>query len=238
MSSPANAARPPALVELAGVRKVYRHRGLEEPALRSVSLTVAAGEYVCVEGPSGAGKSTLLAIVGLLDTPTAGEYRLGGRRVDTLPADERSVLRNREIGLVFQNFNLIGTLTARENVELPLAYRGMRASERRFRVKEILEQLDLAAHADRYPEELSGGEQQRVAVARALVGRPPLILADEPTGNLDGPNGAAIMRILAELNQAGSTVVLVTHDPRFAIEASRTVHLADGMLAAGDGTVA
>jgi putative ABC transport system ATP-binding protein len=220
----------PALVQLSDVHKSYNRRGLNEEALRGVSLAVEDGEYVCVAGPSGSGKSTLLSILAFLDQPTSGTYRFRGRDISEVGLDEQATLRNREIGLVFQNFNLISTLSVAENIELPLIYRGMRSGERRLRVAERLEQFDLNRRADHFPEELSGGEQQRVAVARALVGRPSLILADEPTGNLDQRNGETIMDILSVLNSLGSTIVLVTHDVRFIIKATRTISLTDGTV--------
>jgi len=220
------------LVRMNGIRKAFPRRGLEEAALRGVSLEVRRGEYVCVSGPSGSGKSTLLSIIGFLDDPSSGEYTFRGRDTRGLSDEEKGRLRNRELGIVFQNFNLVSSLTVAENVELPLVYRGMRAVERKRLTTKQLAAMNLSGHRDQYPDELSGGEQQRVAVARALVGGPTLVLADEPTGNLDQENGDAIMGLLAEANRAGATILLVTHDPRFANVATRTIHLKDGAVEA------
>jgi len=217
-------------IDVQNVTKVYSAETVETYALAGVSLSVAAGEYVAIEGPSGCGKSTLLALIGLLDTPTSGRYVLNGRETATLSIEERARLRNRTIGFVFQNFNLIGELTVAENVELPLTYRGTSAPERRRRVADALERVGMAHRAKHTPGQLSGGQQQRVAVARALVGEPALLLADEPTGNLDTANGESVMELLAELHANGSTIVSVTHDPRFARRADRTVRLLDGRV--------
>jgi putative ABC transport system ATP-binding protein len=218
------------LLELRGIRKTYTTDELETRALADVSLSIARGEYVCVEGPSGCGKSTLLSIIGLLDAPTSGAYAIDGTSTERLSAGERAAIRNREIGFIFQNFNLIGDLTVEENVDLPLAYRGVSRSERRRRVAEVLELVDIAHRGRHFPAQLSGGQQQRVAVARALAGDPSVLLADEPTGNLDSAHGEAIMELLAQLHARGSTIVMVTHDRRFATYAQRTIGLLDGRL--------
>ncbi|HEU0014621.1 MAG TPA: ABC transporter ATP-binding protein [Longimicrobium sp.] len=218
------------LIRLTGIRKVFRAEDAETHALSDVDLAIGRGEFVSIAGPSGCGKTTLLSILGLLDTPTAGEYRLAGADVARLGVAERARIRNREIGFVFQAFNLVGDLTVYENVELPLAYRGMPAAEREERVMEALERVGMAHKDAHYPLQLSGGQQQRVAVARAIAGAPSVLLADEPTGNLDSANGEAVMALLQELHAAGSTLVMVTHDPRYAEYASRTIHLFDGQV--------
>jgi putative ABC transport system ATP-binding protein len=218
------------LVELEDLGKSYFTEDVETRALRGINLQIERGEYVAIEGPSGCGKSTLLSILGLLDTPTSGKYRLNGRAVENLNSSERAAIRNREIGFIFQNFNLIGDLSIYENVELPLVYRGMTRGERRSRVEEVLERVHMSHRAKHYPMQLSGGEQQRVAVARALAGDPSILLADEPTGNLDTRNGEAVMELLSELHEYGSTIIMVTHDQRFAKQAKRTVGLLDGQL--------
>jgi len=218
------------VIQLDGVGKSYFTDEVETRALQHISLQIESGEYVAIEGPSGCGKSTLLSILGLLDTPTTGTYRLKGEAVDGIGQSERAEIRNREIGFIFQNFNLIGDLSIYENVELPLVYRGMSRAERRSRVEEVLERVHIAHRAKHYPMQLSGGEQQRAAVARALGGDPSILLADEPTGNLDSANGEAVMELLSELNQYGSTIVMVTHDRRFASQAKRTIGLLDGQL--------
>jgi putative ABC transport system ATP-binding protein len=218
------------LVELHDLGKSYFTEEVETRALRGISLEIERGEYVAIEGPSGCGKSTLLSILGLLDTPTSGKYRLNGRAVEKLSSSERATIRNREIGFIFQNFNLIGDLSIFENVELPLVYRGMTKGERRSRVAEVLDRVHMGHRAKHYPMQLSGGEQQRVAVARALAGDPSILLADEPTGNLDTRNGEAVMELLAELHEYRSTIVMVTHDFRFAKQAKRTIGLLDGQL--------
>jgi putative ABC transport system ATP-binding protein len=218
------------LVELQDLGKSYFTEEVETRALRDITLQIDRGEYVAIEGPSGCGKSTLLSILGLLDTPTSGKYRLNGRAVEQLSPSERATIRNREIGFIFQNFNLIGDLSIFENVELPLVYRGMTKGERKSRVAEVLDRVRMAHRAKHYPMQLSGGEQQRVAVARALAGDPSILLADEPTGNLDTRNGEAVMELLAELHEYGSTIIMVTHDFRFAKQAKRTVGLLDGQL--------
>jgi putative ABC transport system ATP-binding protein len=218
------------LIKLDGVTKVFLTDEVETHALSGIHLEIRQGEYVAIAGPSGCGKSTLLAILGLLDTPTEGAYLLHAKPVTQLTAAERARTRNREIGFIFQSFNLIGDLTVYENVELPLVYRGMPAAERKERVAQALERVAMSHRTKHYPSQLSGGQQQRVAVARALVGRPAILLADEPTGNLDSQNGEAVMGLLRELHRDGATICMVTHDPRFARHAERTVHLFDGRV--------
>ncbi|HEX3463640.1 MAG TPA: ABC transporter ATP-binding protein [Candidatus Elarobacter sp.] len=226
------------LIDVRNITKVYAADTVETYALAGVSFAVDRGEYVAIEGPSGCGKSTLLSVVGLLDVPSSGTYLLNGQEAGSLSIEQRARLRNRTIGFVFQNFNLIGELTVAENVELPLAYRGMSGGERRRRVAEALERVGMAHRARHTPHQLSGGQQQRVAVARALVGEPMLLLADEPTGNLDTANGESVMELLAELHANGSTIIAVTHDPRFARRAQRTVRLLDGRVIADEKTPA
>ncbi len=218
------------LIKLEGVTKVFLTDEVETHALAGIHMDIKQGEYVSIAGPSGCGKSTLLSILGLLDTPTEGSYVLNGRPVQGLTLPERARIRNREIGFIFQSFNLIGDLTVYENVELPLTYRGMPASERKERVLEALEKVGMGHRAKHLPSQLSGGQQQRVAVARALAGHPAVLLADEPTGNLDSKNGEAVMDLLAELHQGGATIVMVTHDARFARNADRTIHVFDGRV--------
>src|SRR5690554_1802669 len=218
------------LIKLDGVTKVFYTDEVETHALSGIHLEIRRGEYVSIAGPSGCGKTTLLSILGLLDSPTEGVYLLNGRPVSGLSASERARIRNREIGFIFQAFNLIGDLTVYENVELPLTYRGMPASERKRRVEEALERVGMAHRIRHYPSQLSGGQQQRVAVARAIAGDPLILLADEPTGNLDSKNGEAVMELLRELHQGGATIVMVTHDPRYARHAERTIHLFDGKI--------
>ncbi len=226
------------LIEMHTVDKVYRTIDIETHALRGVSLAIERGEYVAIEGPSGCGKSTLLSILGLLDTPTSGSYALAGHQVARLSMGDRSRIRNRDIGFIFQNFNLIGDLTVAENVELPLIYRGLSAGERRRRTAEALERVSMSHRARHSPAQLSGGQQQRVAVARAIAGEPAVLLADEPTGNLDSTNGELVMELLADLHRAGSTLVMVTHDRRFNRYAGRTIDLLDGALAGGGSLAA
>jgi putative ABC transport system ATP-binding protein len=227
-STPANS-----VIEIESLTKVFYTDEIETHALSGVHLSIARGEYVAMSGPSGCGKSTLLSIVGLLDTPSAGRYVLNGKEVANLNFGDRSRIRNQEIGFIFQSFNLIGDLTVAENVELPLTYRaGMPASERKQRVQQSLERVNMAHRMRHYPAQLSGGQQQRVAVARALSGSPSILLADEPTGNLDSKNGEAVMKLLQELHQEGSTICMVTHDPRFAAHAQRQIHLFDGKVVA------
>ena len=218
------------LIRFQGVSKVFLTDDVETHALADINLAIARGEYVSIAGPSGCGKSTLLSILGLLDTPTKGEYALNGRPVGTLSPSERARVRNREIGFIFQSFNLIGDLTVFENVELPLTYRGMSSPDRRKRVEASLERVGMAHRASHLPSQLSGGQQQRVAVARAVAGEPLILLADEPTGNLDSKSGEAVMELLRELHQAGATICIVTHDPRYARHAERSIHLFDGRI--------
>jgi putative ABC transport system ATP-binding protein len=218
------------LIKLDNLTKVFYTDEVETHALSGIHLDVQRGEYVSIAGPSGCGKSTLLSILGLLDSPTSGGYTLNGRPVQDLDLSQRARIRNREIGFIFQSFNLIGDLTVFENVELPLTYRGMKAKERRDRSNQALERVGMLHRAKHLPSQLSGGQQQRVAVARALVGEPSILLADEPTGNLDSKNGDAVMSLLRELHRSGATICMVTHDPRFARHADRTVHLFDGRI--------
>ncbi|PYT16727.1 MAG: ABC transporter ATP-binding protein [Acidobacteria bacterium] len=218
------------LIHLEGVTKVFVTDEVETHALAGIHLDINKGEYLSIAGPSGCGKSTLLAILGLLDSPTEGTYVLNGRPVQGLKLSERARIRNREIGFIFQAFNLIGDLTVYENVELPLTYRGMPGAERKKRVHEALERVGMSHRVKHYPSQLSGGQQQRVAVARALAGDPSILLADEPTGNLDSANGEAVMDLLRELHRGGATICMVTHDPRYARYADRNVHLFDGRV--------
>src|ERR1700761_7821139 len=218
------------LINIEGLTKVFYTDEIETHALSGIHLTVNKGEYVAMQGPSGCGKSTLLSIIGLLDTPSAGKYLLNGHAVENLNFAQRSRIRNQEIGFIFQSFNLIGDLTVYENVELPLTYRDMAGAERRRRGQQALERVGMAHRMRHYPSQLSGGQQQRVAVARALGGEPLILLADEPTGNLDSKNGGAVMGPLRELHEGGATICMVTPDPRFARHAERTVHLFDGRV--------
>jgi putative ABC transport system ATP-binding protein len=221
------------LIRIEGLTKVFYTDEIETHALSGVHLSINRGEYIAMSGPSGCGKSTLLSIIGLLDTPTDGRYELNGKQVANLNFAERSRIRNQEIGFIFQSFNLIGDLTVAENVELPLTYRaGLSAAERKRRVTEALERVNMAHRMRHYPAQLSGGQQQRVAVARALAGSPSILLADEPTGNLDSRNGEAVMTLLKELHSDGATICMVTHDPRFAAHAERQIHLFDGKVVA------
>jgi putative ABC transport system ATP-binding protein len=221
------------LIQIEELTKVFYTDEIETHALSGIHLTIAKGEYVAMSGPSGCGKSTLLSIIGLLDTPTGGKYELNGHAVESLNFAQRSRIRNQEIGFIFQSFNLIGDLTVYENVELPLTYRsGMTQAERKRRVQESLERVAMAHRIKHYPSQLSGGQQQRVAVARALAGSPSILLADEPTGNLDSRNGEAVMELLQNLHSEGATICMVTHDPRFARHAERNVHLFDGKVVA------
>ncbi len=221
---------PDSLIQLEAVTKVFTTDEVETHALAGIHLDIKRGEYVSISGPSGCGKSTLLAILGLLDTPSSGTYLLNGKHVQTLKLSERARIRNREIGFIFQAFNLIGDLNVYENVELPLTYRGMASTERRKKVHEALERVGMSHRVKHYPSQLSGGQQQRVAVARALGGDPSILLADEPTGNLDSQNGEAVMDLLRELHRAGSTICMVTHDPRYAKYSDRAIHLFDGRV--------
>ncbi len=218
------------LLQMEGVTKVFVTDEVETHALAGIHLELRRGEYVSISGPSGCGKSTLLAILGLLDTPSDGKFVLNGRPVHDLKMSERARIRNREIGFIFQAFNLIGDLTVYENVELPLTYRGMPSSERKQKVHQALERVGMSHRVKHYPSQLSGGQQQRVAVARALAGEPSILLADEPTGNLDSANGEQVMELLRELHRAGATICMVTHDPRYARYAGRSIHLFDGRI--------
>ncbi|HEX5830448.1 MAG TPA: ABC transporter ATP-binding protein [Gemmatimonadaceae bacterium] len=235
MTSPASAPAPAStngrpLIQLEGIRKIFYTDEVETHALADIHLEIKDGEYVAIAGPSGCGKTTLLSILGLLDTPTDGTYMLDGQAVSSLSAADRARVRNRQIGFIFQAFNLIGDLTVFENVELPLTYRGMDAAERRRRVTEALERVGMAHRMKHYPSQLSGGQQQRVAVARAVAGDPAILLADEPTGNLDSTNSEAVMSLLQELHRGGATICMVTHDPRYARHADRSIHLFDGRV--------
>jgi putative ABC transport system ATP-binding protein len=218
------------IIRFEGVTKVFDTEEVETHALSGVYLEIKKGEYVSIAGPSGCGKSTLLSILGLLDSPTEGGYWLDGQPVAELPVPDRARIRNRTVGFIFQSFNLIGDLTVFENVELPLVYRGMRSSERTARVKDALERVGMAHRQKHLPSQLSGGQQQRVAVARAVAGEPLILLADEPTGNLDSIHGEAVMGLLRELHRAGATICMVTHDPRYARAADRQIHLFDGRV--------
>jgi len=218
------------VIHLETLKKVFLTDEVETHALAGVDLEIKRGEYISISGPSGCGKSTLLSILGLLDSPSEGSYLLNSKPVQDLSMSERARVRNREIGFIFQAFNLIGDLTVYENVELPLTYRGMPSSERKKRVLESLEKVGMAHRIKHYPSQLSGGQQQRVAVARALGGQPAILLADEPTGNLDSRNGEAVMDLLRELHREGATICMVTHDPRYARYAERTIHLFDGRV--------
>src|SRR5467141_3105927 len=220
------------LLHLEGITKVFLTDEVETHALSGIHLEIGAGEYVSIAGPSGCGKSTLLSILGLLDSPSEGNYTLNGQAVANLDHAARSRIRNREIGFIFQSFNLIGDLTVFENVELPLTYRGLSTAERKQRATQALERVGMSHRMNHYPSQLSGGQQQRVAVARALGGKPSILLADEPTGNLDSRNGEAVMELLQNLHREGATICMVTHDPRFAKHAEREVHLFDGKVVA------
>jgi putative ABC transport system ATP-binding protein len=224
-----NATAKP-LIHLDDVKKVFYTDEVETHALSGIHLDIKEGEYVSIAGPSGCGKSTLLSILGLLDSPTDGTYTLNNKEVSDLSLSERARIRNREVGFIFQSFNLIGDLTVYENVELPLTYRGMSGAERKKRSQDALERVGMAHRAKHLPSQLSGGQQQRVAVARAVAGEPSILLADEPTGNLDSTNGEAVMELLRELHRAGATICMVTHDPRYAQHADRIVHLFDGRV--------
>ena len=221
---------PQVIIQLEGISKVFLTDEVETHALATINMEVKRGEFVAIAGPSGCGKSTLLSILGLLDSPTDGSYTLNDKSVAKLDFAERARIRNREVGFIFQSFNLIGDLTVFENVELPLTYRGMNGAERKKLVEEALEKVGMAHRIKHYPAQLSGGQQQRVAVARALGGKPSILLADEPTGNLDSKNGDAVMQLLQELHGEGATICMVTHDPRFASHAERAVHLFDGRI--------
>jgi putative ABC transport system ATP-binding protein len=218
------------LIQLEGVQKVFYTDEMETHALADVHLAISPGEYVSIEGPSGAGKTTLLSILGLLDNPTGGQYTLGGKPAANLNPRERAEMRNRQIGFIFQSFNLIGDLTVYENVELPLTYRGLSGSERKKRVEAALERVGMNPRGRHMPAQLSGGQQQRVAVARAVAGDPLVLLADEPTGNLDSKNGDAVMSLLRELHAGGATICMVTHNPEYAKQATRSINLFDGRI--------
>lgn len=224
------------LISLDRLGKVFSTREVETHALSNVTLGIRTGEFVSIAGPSGCGKTTLLSIIGLLDSPTEGAYLLNGEAVDGLSASRRAEIRNRSIGFIFQAFNLIGDLTVFENVELPLTYRDMPGRDRRERVLASLERVGMAHRVNHYPSQLSGGQQQRVAVARAIVGAPLILLADEPTGNLDSRNGQAVMDLLGELHEGGATICMVTHDPRYVNAADRAVHLFDGQVVEEGGS--
>jgi putative ABC transport system ATP-binding protein len=228
MESASSDAGP--LIHLDGLSKVFYTEEVETHALGGINLDIQSGEFLSIAGPSGCGKTTLLSILGLLDSPTAGSYKLDGEPVADLSASQRARIRNQAIGFVFQAFNLIGDLTVYENVELPLTYRGMPGAERKERTQAALERVGMAHRMKHYPSQLSGGQQQRVAVARAIVGKPLILLADEPTGNLDSKNGNAVIGLLNELHAEGATICMVTHDPRYAHVAERTVHLFDGAI--------
>src|SRR5438132_7951127 len=222
-----------AVIQLERLSKVFLTDEVETHALTGIGLAIKKGEFLSISGPSGCGKSTLLSILGLLDSPTEGSYTLNGKPVESLSMSERARVRNREIGFIFQAFNLIGDLTVYENVELPLTYRGMPAAERKQRVQGALEKVEMSHRMKHYPSQLSGGQQQRVAVARALAGAPSILLADEPTGNLDSKNGEAVIELLRALHQEGATICMVTHDPRYERYADRTIHLFDGRIVEG-----
>jgi putative ABC transport system ATP-binding protein len=218
------------LIKLEAVAKVFIADEVETHALAEIDLSIEKGEYLSIEGPSGSGKTTLLSILGLLESPTSGRYRLGEHQVAALSPAERALLRNRHIGFIFQSFNLIGDLSVWENVELPLTYRGLDAAERKRRVETALERVGMGHRRRHMPSQLSGGQQQRVAVARAVAGEPIILLADEPTGNLDSRNGHAVAELLRELNQQGATICMVTHSPEYARHATRRVSLFDGRI--------
>ena len=221
------------LIQLDNISKVFFTDELETHALSGIDLKINNGEFVSINGPSGCGKSTLLSILGLLDSPSEGEYTLADKAVAKLTEDERARIRNREIGFIFQSFNLIGDLSVYENVELPLTYRGMRSSDRKARVNDALEKVEMSHRSKHVPSQLSGGQQQRVAVARALAGEPRILLADEPTGNLDSSNGKTVMEILKRLNDEGATICMVTHNEDYITYASKVVHLFDGKVVDG-----
>jgi putative ABC transport system ATP-binding protein len=215
--------------------RVFHADEVETHALSQIDLEIRQGEYVAIAGPSGCGKTTLLSILGLLDAPTSGRYEFEGTEVGRLSVQDRAKIRNRRIGFVFHAFNLIGELTVYENIELPLTYRGMSSAERKRRVEEAIERVGMTHRMKHFPAQLSGGQQQRVGVARAIVGDPPILLADEPTGNLDSKNGEAVMNLLGDLHSTGTTLCIVTHDPRYADHAERTIHLFDGKVVDGAG---
>ncbi|MEE2775630.1 MAG: ABC transporter ATP-binding protein [Acidobacteriota bacterium] len=218
------------LIQMQSVNKIFYTEEVETHALSSIHLDIGKGEYVSIAGPSGCGKSTLLSILGLLDSPSEGNYTLNGQQVSELSTSQRARIRNREVGFIFQAFNLIGDLNVYENVELPLTYRGTPSAERKERVQQALERVGMSHRMKHYPAQLSGGQQQRVAVARAVVGDPSILLADEPTGNLDSSNGEQVMDLMRELHSGGATICMVTHDPRYASYAERTIRLFDGKI--------
>jgi len=220
------------LIALEGISKVFYTEDIETHALQDIDLQILPGEYLAIGGPSGCGKTTLLSVLGMLDSPSSGDYRLNGESVAQLSSAGQARIRNRQIGFVFQSFNLIGDLTVYENVQLPLTYRGLSSVERKARAMDALERVGMSHRVKHYPAQLSGGQQQRVSVARAVAGEPVILLADEPTGNLDSANGEQVMALLHELHLAGATICLVTHDPRYAVHADRTVHLFDGRIMA------
>jgi putative ABC transport system ATP-binding protein len=225
------------LISLKEITKVFQTEEVETHALSGIDMEVRDGEYVAVDGPSGCGKSTLLSITGLLDTSTSGLYELKQQDVTQLSLSQRARIRNRQVGFIFQSFNLIGDLTVQENVQLPLSYRGMSSSDQKKLTIEALEKVAMTHRRQHYPAQLSGGQQQRVAVARAIVGNPAILLADEPTGNLDSKNAEAVMKLLADLHREGSTICMVTHDPRWVHYADRTIHLFDGLIVAENETL-
>ncbi|MGD8499761.1 MAG: ABC transporter ATP-binding protein [Phycisphaerales bacterium] len=225
------------LISLKEITKIFQTEEVETHALSGIEMEVRDGEYVAVDGPSGCGKSTLLSIMGLLDTSTSGLYELKQQDVTQLSLSQRARIRNRQVGFIFQSFNLIGDLTVQENVQLPLSYRGMSSSDQKKLTIEALEKVAMTHRRQHYPAQLSGGQQQRVAVARAIVGNPAILLADEPTGNLDSKNAEAVMKLLAELHREGSTICMVTHDPRWVHYADRTIHLFDGRIVAENETI-
>lgn len=222
------------LIQLTNVYKVFSTDEVETHALSEINLGIRSGEYISISGPSGCGKSTLLSIIGLLDTPTDGSYTLNNRTVEKLESEERADIRSQEVGFIYQSFNLIDDLNVYENVELPLTYQELKAADRKARVTEALERVGMAHRSKHMPSQLSGGQQQRVAVARALVGKPLILLADEPTGNLDSHNGESVMELLNELHKGGTTICIVTHDPRFTRYAERTINLFDGRIVEDD----
>jgi putative ABC transport system ATP-binding protein len=222
------------IIQLKTVTRLFETDEVRTHALAGIDLSIARGDYLAVSGPSGCGKSTLLSILGLLDAPSSGQYWLNGQDVSSLTGRARARTRNREIGFIFQSFNLLADLSVAENVGLPLTYRGMTAAERNARVERALDRVGMAHRARHYPSQLSGGQQQRVAVARAVAGEPAILLADEPTGNLDSKNGEAVMALLGELHSGGSTICIVTHDTRYAEYARRVVHLLDGRIVEAD----
>jgi len=225
------------LINITNLNKIYNTDGSQTNALKNVNLTISEGDYVSIQGPSGGGKSTLLAIIGLLDKATSGDYQISDYSVKSLTESQMAKVRNREIGFIFQDFNLIGDMTVSQNVELPLVYRGIKKSVRTAKVAEVLKRVNMSQRAKHFPNQLSGGQQQRVAVARALVGSPTLLLADEPTGNLDSVNGDSVMQLLSELNEQGVTICMVTHDSRYAHFAKRTINLFDGQVVESSANV-